>query len=74
MKIFNKGDVLYSTRSEQVMIVDHEVIVDDKLIGCIARYLYDAFIPENRGVIFSAFISYENYEMNYYELLERNKG
>ena len=73
MKTFNKGDILYSTRSKQVMVVDHEVIIEDKPFGCITLYLCDAFNPENKGVIFSAFISYENYEMNYYEILEKNK-
>ena len=74
MKRFNIGDVIYSTNSNQVMVVDHEVIIDDEPMGCIAQYFHgDAFNPENEGIIFSAFISYENYEMNYYELLEENK-
>lgn len=73
MKIFNTGDVIYSTRSEQVMVIDREVVIEGIRVGCIAQYLYDASNPKDRGVIFSAFISYENYETNYYEILEKNK-
>ena len=66
MKRFNIGDVLYSKNSHEVMVVDHQVIIDGKIMGCVALY-----IPYE-GTTFGAFISYENYEMNYYEILEEN--
>lgn len=74
MKRFNIGDVIYSTNSNRVMVVDHQVIIDGELMGCVAQYISSSVNHHlNEFIEFGAFISYENYEMNYYELLEENK-